>query len=366
MKKVLHITFDMHIGGTEQVIKNLIEGTDPDRYKPSILCLEAPIGPFGELLVRKGFDIDIIPRKGGFDTALIFKVRRFIKDNAIDILHCHQYTPWVYGALSAILTGKKVIFTEHGRFYPDRTSWKRAVINPLLNWITDKVTVISNATKQALIDYEYLPPGKVQVIYNGIAPLRPDASQVIAIREQLGLPEQTRIIGTIARLDPIKNQSMMLKAFKLVCEACPNTKLMVIGDGEEMGNLKRLSTELGIADQVIFTGYITEPYSYLALMDIFLLSSLSEGTSMTLLEAMSLAKPCVVTDAGGNSEIIEHEVNGLVTPNDDAPAFADAILALLLDKKKYQLMSDASLDRFNRKFNLYYMVNEFQGIYDDL
>lgn len=366
MKKVLHITFDMRIGGTEQVIKNLIEGTDRKRFEPSILCLETPIGPFGEMLARKGIRLDTVPRKQGFHPALILRVRRYIKDNHIDFLHCHQYTPWVYGALAAFLTGKGVIFTEHGRFYPDRTSWKRAVINPVLNWITDRITVISNATKQAMIEYEFLPPSKIQVIYNGIAPLNPDESRSEDIRKAWDIPEHTRIIGTIARLDPIKNHIMMLRAFKIVLESCPNTKLMIVGDGEKMDNLKTLSRDLGISDQLIFTGYITEPVHYLALMDIFLLSSLSEGTSMTLLEAMSLAKPCVVTDAGGNPEIIENEGNGLVTPNDDAAAFANAIIEILNDKNKYKKLSIATLEKFNRLFNLRYMVNEYQRIYDEL
>jgi glycosyltransferase involved in cell wall biosynthesis len=366
MKRVLHITFDMHIGGTEQVIKNLIEGTDLNHYKPSILCLEAPIGPFGELLLRKGINIDIIQRKEGFDLRLIVKVRRYIKEKRIDILHCHQYTPWVYSALAAFLTEKKVIFTEHGRFYPDRSSWKRAIINPVLNWITNQVTAISKATKQALVDYEYIPASKIQVIYNGIIPLKPVKSRSAGIRRELGISEHIRIVGTIARLDPIKNHAMMLRAFKIVTESYPDIKLLIVGDGDEMEHLKRLCQDLGIADHVILTGYITEPVCTLDLMDVFLLSSLSEGTSMTLLEAMSLAKPCVVTDTGGNPEIIEHNVNGIVTPNDDAPAFADAIIELLIDNKKYQKMSDASLDRFNRKFNLHYMVNKYQDIYEKL
>ena len=158
----------------------------------------------------------------------------------------------------------------------------------------------------------------------------------------------------------------MLKAFKVVTEAYKDIKLMMIGDGEERENLEQLSRDLGIADDVIFTGYITEPGYYLDLMDIFLLSSLSEGTSVTLLEAMSLAKPCVVTDAGGNPEIIAHEVNGLVTPNNDAPAFAAAIIELLGNENKYLQMSTASLDRFNESFNIHNMVNDYQRIYDDL
>ena len=366
MKKVLHITFDMRIGGTEQVIKNLIEGTDRGLYDVSILCLECPPGPFGELLQKQGITIDSISRKEGFDTGLIFRIRHYIKKRNINILHCHQYTPWVYGALASFMTGIKVIFTEHGRFYPDSSSWKRRLINPILYRLTDKATTISGATKQALVDYEFLPEDKIQVIYNGIAPLNMNSSQVTGIRSSLGLSDSTRVIGTIARLDPIKNQLMMLQAFELVLKNCPNTNLLIVGDGEEMGNLKNMAMKLKISEKVIFTGYITDPTNYLELMDIFLLSSLSEGTSMTLLEAMSLGKPCVVTDAGGNPEIITHEVNGVVTPNNDAAPFADAIIDLLLDDKKYQRQSAASSDCFKERFDLEFMTKEYQQIYQKL
>ncbi len=366
MKKVLHLTYDMRIGGTEQVIKNLIEGSDKSLYEMSIFCLEQPTGPFGEILIKQGIKVTGTQRKDGFDVSIIKRLRSYIKNNHIDIVHCHQYTPWVYGTLAALFTKTKVIFTEHGRFYPDRSSWKRAIINPLLVKFTDKITTIAKATQQALVEYEYIPLNRIEVIYNGISPLISNEPERKKLIDHWDIKPDTKIIGTIARLDPIKNQAMMLQAFKTVLQSCPNTILFIIGDGEEMDNLLTLSDQYGIREHVIFTGYITNPVNYLHLMDIFLLSSLSEGTSMTLLEAMSLGKPCVVTDAGGNPEIISHETNGSVTPNQDAAAFADAVIDLLSNKEKYQRLAAASLDVFNKRFELKFMVNEYLRIYQSL
>ena len=127
--KILHLTYDMRIGGTEQVIKNLILGTDASRFTMSVLCIESPLGPFAEDLINQDIHIEALSRKPGFDASLISQIRQHIKEHKIDIIHCHQYTPYVYGALGALMTPAKVIFTEHGRFYPDSTTWKRKVIN---------------------------------------------------------------------------------------------------------------------------------------------------------------------------------------------------------------------------------------------
>ncbi|MEI8648919.1 glycosyltransferase [Paraglaciecola sp. Hal342] len=89
-----------------------------------------PLGPFAEDLVNQGIHIEALSRKPGFDASLISQIRQHIKAHKIDIIHCHQYTLYVYGALGALMTPAKVIFTEHGRFYPDSTTWKRKVINP--------------------------------------------------------------------------------------------------------------------------------------------------------------------------------------------------------------------------------------------
>jgi glycosyltransferase involved in cell wall biosynthesis len=362
MKKILNLTFDMRIGGTEQVIKNLIEGANTNEFENSIFCIESPVGPFGKMLMDKGIIIHSEARQPGFDLQLVKNIRKYIKHHKIDILHCHQYTPWVYGTIAAMFTKTKIVFTEHGRFYPDSSTWKRKLLNPLLNLFTDSVVAISEATKQALVEFENIPRRSIDVIYNGIAELKVDNEKVKQLKLALELDDKI-ILGTIARFDPIKNHKMMLRAFANISIQHANAVLVIVGDGDERTNLENLVDELEIKDKVIFTGYNPNPQHYLAMMDIYLLSSFSEGTSMTLLEAMSLGKPCIVTDAGGNTEIIKHKENGLVTGNDNLEQFTDCCNQLIADIVKQKLYGEAGRKIFEENFSLNNMLNRYRAFY---
>ena len=365
--KVLHLTYDMRIGGTEMVIKNLVEGLDSEQFDVGILNIQANLGPFGEMLKLQGVAIYNLNWTGGFDTGLIKQIRRHIQQHRIDILHCHQYTPWVYGVLAAAFTNTKVIFTEHGRFYPDVSSWKRKLINPVLMGFTDKVTAISHATARALDEYEFIKQNRIQVIYNGIAGLQRDPDAVAQLKQKYGLSQDNIIFGTVARLDPIKNQTMMIRAFNSCLTEHPQIRLFIVGDGDERETLESLVNQLNLTDKVFFTGYEPKPANYIAMMDGFLLSSLSEGTSMTLLEAMSLAKPCIVTDAGGNKEVVEHLKTGWVTQNNDERSFAMGIRAFL--NQTEQQAKDMAMnikERFENTFEQQVMIRDFVQLYTSL
>lgn len=366
MARVLHVTFDMRIGGTEMVIKNIIEGSDLYKHPMSIFCIETPIGPWGESLVSKGIPIDAEKRKPGFDIDIVKKLRHYIIEKKIDVVHCHQYTPWVYGALASIFTKARVIFTEHGRFYPDSRSYKRKIVNPFLTQCTSKITSISEATKQALVEFEYLPKNLISVVYNGIIPRFKDLQNRKNIRLELGVSDDTFLLGTIARFDPIKNHEMMLHAFNRAKQHNKNIKLLMVGDGEERRNIERLINELQLESDVILTGYKESASSFIDAMDLFLLSSLSEGTSVTLLEAMALQTPCVVTDAGGNSEIILHGEVGLVAPNNDIEEFSQAISVIINDPSLLQKMEEKCLPHFNTHFHANIMNKQYTAIYEEL
>tara|TARA_Y100000296_G_scaffold87150_1_gene130085 strand:+ start:1088 stop:2185 length:1098 start_codon:yes stop_codon:yes gene_type:complete len=363
MINVLHVTYDMRIGGTEMVIKNIIEGNQDEAINMSIFCIEEPLGPWGKSMRASGLSITCRARVPGFDVKLIMALRKHILIHKIDIVHCHQYTPWVYGTFAAALTKARVVFTEHGRFYPDSSSWKRKIVNPFLLNFTSRVTAISQATKEALVEYEFVPKSKIEVVYNGISPLS-QAHQTAAIKKDFGIPVESFVFGTVARLDPIKNQKMMLRAFAEVLKKRTNIFLVIVGDGEMREELEQLTSSLNIERNVVFTGYNSTPSELIESFDVFLLSSLSEGTSMTLLEAMSLGKPCIVTDAGGNPEVIEHNFNGLVCPNNDQDSFAQACLSIT-DRNLLE-MSRNCMRRFNEKFSVQSMLTQYNRIWKSI
>lgn len=364
--KILHVTFDMAIGGTEQVIRQLVENTDRERYEVSILCIDNHIGEIGQQLKKDGIAVFQLKRLPQFDFELVKALRRLCHEKEIDILHCHQYTPYFYGVLAAIRTDMKVIFTEHGRFYPDRSSWKRKLLNPLLVKLTDQVTSISKATKEALIRFESIPEHRIQVIYNGIADLSQKKFVAEPLNKELGIDDNSLILGTISRLDPIKNHKMMISAFKEIQTHHANTRLLIVGDGPLRHELEQQCQELGLENQVIFTGFKVEPQKYLSLMDIFLLPSFSEGTSMTLLEAMSFSKPCVVTDVGGNPEIVVDRLNGLVIPNDDKDKLVAACLDLIENTSEQKQLGVNGRKRFDEHFTVQKMMLQFDSLYASL
>lgn len=361
--KILHVTFNMGIGGTEQVIRQIIENSDTEKLTHEILCIDGTIGPLGLELKEKGIHIEKVQRQPGTDFKLLWFMRRLLKQRKINVMHCHQYTPFFYGVVSALWTRTRVIFTEHGRFYPDRHNFKRKLINPLLVLGTDYITAISKSTADAVAKYEYIPRNKIQIIYNGIKAVEVGNKTRDDLLSELRLSPDYRYLGTVSRLEPIKNQTMMINAFYKVSQKISGIRLVLIGDGAKKQELKQLAETLGIQDEVIFTGFIDNPQKYINLFEVFLLSSFSEGTSMTLLEAMSLSKPCIVTEVGGNPEIVVDEETGVVVPSDNAEKFAEAILDLLLDEGKMPAYGKAGNNRFFQKFTASHMINNYQKLY---
>ncbi|MCC5827185.1 glycosyltransferase [Alkalimonas sp.] len=363
MKRVLHITYDMGIGGTEQVINQLVRGMDKSAVEHRICCIEGSVGAIGQALQNEGIGIEVLTRQPGFDWALIKSIRQLIKKHHIDILHCHQYTPWVYGWFAALGTKAKVIFTEHGRFFPDRHRRKAWLVNKLMAATTYKITAISKATKAALVEYEFIPAHKIEVIYNGIEPLQSSEAGKARVRQELGIRPEQRVIGTVARLDPIKNQAMMLEAFALLAPKFPDLVLLLVGDGPERQNLEQLASKLKISERVIFAGFKSPATDYMAIMELFLLPSLSEGTSMTLLEAMSLGIPCIVSDVGGNPEVVQHERCGLVLINNTSSFLAERIEYLIDNPEVFSLLATSAKKIFESTYTVKTMCDYFKSCY---
>ena len=361
--RIAHVTFNMGFGGTEQVIRQLIGASDEDELQHCVLCIDGHVGEMGVALQESGCDVLAFARRPGLDLALVRALAEVLDAREIDVVHGHQYTPWVYAVLASLRSRRSVFFTEHGRFHPDQRRYKRLPVNPLLAARTKTITAISRATADALVQNEFIARRRIEVIYNGIRALHVDADRVQALRAELGLTEAHRVVGTVARLDPIKNQAMLLEAFATLSEAVPQARLLIVGDGPLREALVSQAGELGIAERVLFTGFLSEPAAAIALMDVFALSSRTEGTSMTLLEAMSLSRPCVVTDVGGNPEIVEDGTTGNLVPSGDAQAFSDALRALLEEPARARALGEAGRERFESRFSVDQMVQAFTRRY---
>ncbi len=359
--KILHLTYDMAIGGTEQVIFQLISGLDNNSFNCSIACLEPELGAFGVTLREQGIQTHVLNRSPGFDVNLIREIKKILRDNEIDVVHCHQYTPFVYGVLAAALTRVKVVFTEHGRFYPDRYSWKRRLINPVLGKFTHSITAISVATADALSRFEWFNRRKIQVVYNGLVQSAPHKR--MEVRREIGVDDNAIVFGTISRFDPIKNLPLLVKAFDLVRKKHPESRLLLVGDGGERQAIQQLVDSAGLSGHVVFAGYQQDTVAYMSAIDVFVLCSLSEGTSMTLLEAMSLNICCLVTAVGGNTEIVDHDASGYIVPSDDLDRLSSSMDLLASDSELRSRLGRCAKSTFQSKFELGKMVDQYSEIY---
>lgn len=361
--RILHLTHEMAIGGTQQVITQLVTHLDGCRFYCAVACIDGELGELGDKLKSNGTHFHVLHRGSGFDLALVKSVRNILIKNEYDIVHCHQYTPFVYGFLASMFTGVKVVYTEHGRFHPDRYSWKRRLLNPFLGKFTNSIVAISAATKRALAHYEWFSSKQINVIYNGLEPAG-TLGDVRHWRAQFGIPEGALVYGTIARFDPVKNIPMMINAFKTVYDSNQNTRLLLVGDGIERPALEKLTRKACIADAVIFTGFQQDTATLMSLIDIYLLSSYSEGTSMTLLEAMSSGTCSIVTRVGGNVELLDHQFSGVIVDSGDTAGLAMAMLALAADPDRCRLLGEQAADVFARHFSISKMIEQYSHTYD--
>ncbi len=355
--KLLHVVISMAVGGAEKLIYDMVRYDSFAESKPNICCLEK--------LVEQNFQVYYKNRKSGIDWSVINWLRKIIINEKIDIVHAHQYSPLFYSVLAASMApGVRVIYTEHGRLFPDRKRWKRSLVNPILALGVDYLVSISHATADAMATYDHLPRKKIKVIHNGMNCLGAvSLSDPAAKRRELGLSESCKIIGTAARLNGIKNIQMMIRGLKLVLERVPDTNLVIAGHGEEELLLKKLATELGVADQVKFIGLRFDLDEIYQLFDVFLLTSFSEGISVTLLEAMSHGVPAVVTAVGGNCEVVVEGVTGYLVPVDDDQKLASKIISILTSPSLGQEMGVAARQRAQNSFSLQKMMTEYMKLY---
>ncbi len=373
---IAHVLHRLYLAGAE-VLAAALSRQLRDRYRFVFLCLDE-VGPLGQQLQTEGFTVIDLQRKPGVDFKVAAHIREVVRREKINLLHAHQYTPFFYASLSRRFSNNPaILFTEHGRHYPDLRKLKRVLANQWLLRKHDRVTAVGAWVKQALVSNEGLPEKRIEVIYNGIDPqqFQPVSQRLderAAVRAELGLADDEIVVAQVARFHPVKDHATAIKAWALVQQKisaeAPGLKatLLLVGDGELRPTLEKLVRELGISESVRFLGVRKDVHRLLAGVDLFLLSSLSEGVSVTLLEAMGSALPIAATDVGGNPEVVQHSVTGLLSPRRDAPALANNLLTLIQDTSLRQRMGSAGRARLLTHFTQSDMHANYAALYDQM
>jgi glycosyltransferase involved in cell wall biosynthesis len=301
-------------------------------------------------------------RRPGVDLGLWWKLSRLIRRERIEAVHTHNVTPWVYAALGARLAGARLYHTEHSNLFPHQRRLMAA--ERWLARLTRVVIADSEKVKRQLVTGQGLPARKIRTVLNGIdlsafaAPASPQA-----IRQQLGLNGAAPVIGTVGRLAAVKDQRSLLDAFHLVAQEFPLARLVLVGDGPLKEELRAHARALAIDARVDFLGRRTDVSALLGVFDVFVLSSVSEGLPLTVLEAMASGVPVVATDVGALPEIIRGPEEGVLVPPKAPRQLAQAIARLLRDAPLRQTLSRNGRARVREQFDLNDMVRAYESAY---
>jgi len=360
--RVLHVALSLSAGGTERLVIDICRRLPPGSV-PAVCCLDQP-GAWAEELTSVGIAVVALNRSPGFHPSLGARIAALARRVDAHVMHCHHYSSYVYGSLARVFHPRcGMVFTEHGRLSDAVPSRKRRAVNPWLARVPAAICAVSADMKRHMIA-EGFPGDRVSVVYNGIAiEAPPNASDRAAMRASLAVPADAFVIGSVARLDPVKNLACLVEAHASVLRALPSAHLVIVGTGEEQERLEAAARQLGIAERVRFAGYRADARRVMAAFDVYVNCSTYEGVSLTILEAMAAELPVVATNVGGNPEVVVDEETGLLVPARSAQALAAAIVTLGSDETRRADMARVGRRRVERDFAIDRMVSEYRNLY---
>jgi L-malate glycosyltransferase len=361
--RVLQVVLGLNPGGTERLVIELARRLH-SKIPMAVCCLD-DAGAWAPEVERSGIRVTALGRRPGFHPSLAIGVARAARAHGATVIHAHHYSPFVYSALARLAPpSPRVIFTEHGRLSDVGPSPRRRRANQVLRHLATGVFAVSENVKRHLVD-EGFRADRVGVIYNGIdiGPL-PDAAARVGVRRELGVSDETLAVGTIARLDPVKDLGTLIAATARLSASGRPALLAIVGDGDERQNLEAQASALGIIDRVRFLGHRDDARRWLAGLDVYVNASISEGVSLTILEAMAAGLPVVATRVGGTPEVVTEEC-GLLVPSRNAEALADAIhqLGERADRRRHR--GAAGRARAEAHFMLDRMVASYRRVYEE-
>lgn len=338
--------------GTEAYAVELLTRLDRAAFDLHLACLQdSPhLHQLSACCSTAVFPVGSVFRPNGLRQ--IRRLRRYIDEQAIDIVHTWMPKATVMGVLAAkgsrcpaVVSARRNMGYWYTPFYLRLFRY--------LNRHTTRILANSERVREFTIQTEGIPPARVDVLYNGVdldryAPQRGDPR----LAESLGIPPQARVVGVVANYRPVKRLDLFLRAAAIVSAAAPEAVFLLVGQGPLREGLAQLSRDLGIADKVFFSDGQGSVPDYLGRMSIGCLSSQSEGFSNAILEYMAAGLPVVATDAGGNAEAIQDRVNGYLVGTPDPQDFAAPILTLLRDEAGRAAMGRRALERCRQEFDL--------------
>lgn len=372
--KVVHVIVGLNVGGAELMLKRLLETHSTlSGYEHSVISL-TDLGVIGAQLRAQGVTVTTLGmRKSLGIPATLFSLYRQLRQARPDIVQTWMYHADLLGGLAARLAGVRHVIwgvrtTDIGKGGKRSTMLVRSMCARLSSWLPSVIVCAAQASRQAHIDVGYAAD-RMMVIPNGfdLTKLQADVFQRKQLRSSLGIGEGELIVGSLGRLNPVKDHANFIAAAAIVAQQLPNARFLMIGRGlaEDNPVVVDLLAKSGVALRFACLGERQDVSVCLSAMDVFCLHSRTEGFPNVLGEAMAMALPCVTTDVGDARHLLSG--NGIVVPAQDSAALAEGMLCLLsMDEAARDAMGQAAKARIGECFTIANSAEKFRGVYDNL
>ena len=326
--RIVELVDSLAVGGTERMAVHLSRGLQARGHEVAVVCLRTP-GPLAEPLHASGIRTLAFDKPEGLHWPTMTALRRFLAEFRPGVVHTHNPLVHHYG----VFAGRRasvplIVSTVHG-IANIGASAKSDAIFAASCLFTDSIVAVCRMARDRFAAHPLLPSSKLRVVYNGI-PLEPYLA-IPPLPDPLPAPSTARpfVFGAVGRLVPVKDHATLLRAFSLLAAQHPHCRLEFLGGGALHGDLQRLAAGLGVAGRVVFHGERAETRDFYESIHAYVMSSLSEGLPMTLLEAMAAARPIVSTAVGGIPELVENAQAGWLCPPSNSEALTAALASAL-------------------------------------
>ena len=356
--KIVHVVYSLEVGGAEVLVAQLCRA-QRDNGHEVFICAYSRLGAIGEALASEGVSI-YVPGEAHPARTMLRYFRHFRRLRP-DVVHCHNPAPTLQAALPARLAGAhRVLSTRHSLVEPPYDRNAELKFSTIARLACDWVVGICDITCENLRNAPRAPRNRIVRVYNGVAPLHR-----LPYPTELG-PDPAGKMFTllfVGRLAPIKDLKTLIRGFAIALATLPFLRLWIVGDGPVRAELEALATELGVAAHIRFWGQRMDTAGFFSAADCFVMSSVSEGLPMSLLQAMSLGIPAITTDVGGMAEVLRLSQNGLLTVVGDPTAYGDAIVRIASDPALRGRFSANALTAFHQHFTLEQMDRAYMDLY---
>lgn len=360
----MHVVQSLEVGGLENGVVNLLNQLSDQRFKHVVCCL-THAGRLAKRIQSK--DVEIVEMGLPTDRFRfpLFTLRRLIRRWSPDVLHTRGW-----GTIDAVFAARaagvpRLIHGEHGREAtdPEGLNRKRNIVRKCFSPLVDRFVTVSDDLRLWLTRTVGISPLKVMTIHNGV-----DTDKFIgdgrdAARRMLGMDASTFVFGTVGRLDPVKDHGSLVQAFAAIARADRRACLVIVGDGPMRSQIESKVAELAMGERVRLLGERPDVSMLLKAFDVFVLTSIAEGISNTILEAMASGLPIVATRVGGNPELIEHGISGHMVAARDVRGLTGAFANYLVDPALCQQHGRAARQRVVDKFSLERMAADYADLY---